>query len=233
MFDESKEHDQHDVKRIGGDDPDETNIAMDEIIQFALKTLEKREQEVVNAKEVKDDINEIREKFVGNSKARIERIVNDLRVAMEDCAGQLLREVNKKVGDMELKCQSVITTSRVKLDTIKQFIQHAATALPDDEGRLDSKQLARLYAYYKTLQNMESQPRTRLKHVDVNVKYPNSYQRKSECQALAKSICGQLEDPKRNSFLHLDDLPPGMEEDDVITPLVKPKRKASRDLLKN
>ena len=61
--------------------------------------LEKREQEVVQAKDVKADIDDVRNKFLDNSKSRIERIVKDLRVAMEYSSAQLLKEVNKKVGD--------------------------------------------------------------------------------------------------------------------------------------
>ena len=64
------------------------------------RRLEKREQEVVQAKEVKQDIEDIRNNFLDNSKARIERIVKDLRVAMEYSSAQLLKEVNKKVYNL-------------------------------------------------------------------------------------------------------------------------------------
>merc|ERR1712168_1192472 len=95
---------------------------------------------------------------------------------------------------MELKCQSVITTSRVKMESITGFIQEAALTLPDEEGRLDPKQLAKLFAFYKTVQKMENQPRPRIEYVDFNITYPDSYQRKKGCQDLADSVCGRLED---------------------------------------
>ena len=74
---------------------------------------------------------------------------------------------------MELKCQSVITTSRGKMESIKGFIQEAALMIPDGEGRVDPKQLAKLYAYFKTVQKMENQPRPRLEYVDFNITYPD------------------------------------------------------------
>ena len=74
---------------------------------------------------------------------------------------------------MELKCQSVITTSRVKIESIKGFVQVAALTLPDDDGRLDSKQVNKLLAYYRTVSKMEAQPRPRISYVDFNIKYPD------------------------------------------------------------
>ena len=46
---------------------------------------------------VREDIESIRNEYVENSKKRIERIDQDLRVAMDYSASQLLREGNKKV----------------------------------------------------------------------------------------------------------------------------------------
>ena len=38
------------------------------------------------------------------------------------------------MGETELRCQSVITTARAKMETIKGFIQEAALIIPDQQG---------------------------------------------------------------------------------------------------
>ena len=84
---------------------------------------------------------------------------------------------------MELKCQSAITTSRVKIESLKGMVQEAALAIPDEKGKLEPRQVTKLLAYYKTFTHMEerSQPIAQLSYVDCNIDYPDSYQRKKVC----------------------------------------------------
>ena len=49
------------------------------------------------AEEVKEDIESIRAECIENSKKRIERIVQDLRVAMDCKITEILKEANNKV----------------------------------------------------------------------------------------------------------------------------------------
>ena len=77
------------------------------------------------------------------------------------------------MGDMEGLCQSVITTSRGKIESIKGMIQEAAMIIPEEDGKVDPKQLAKLYAYHKTVQKMEAQARPRLDYVNLNIKFPD------------------------------------------------------------
>ena len=73
----------HVVWDLCGGDVDVTVEALDDMITHGLKTLKNREQQIQNAREVKADIDMLRNQFIENSKARIERIVKDVRVAME------------------------------------------------------------------------------------------------------------------------------------------------------
>lgn len=230
---DNDEHKEHIVSQVNGIDVNVTVDALDDMITFGLKTLKNREQQIQNARDVKTDINMLRNQFIENSKARIERIVKDVRVAMEYRANELLKEVDQTVGDMELKSQSIIKTSRAKLDSIRGFIQEAAMTLPDEEtGLLDAHQLRKLFAYYKTMERREKDPsEPRLKFVDLRLKYPDSYMRKAECKKLADNVSGCVENPtpKRKSFLH-DPLP---DENGNILPLQEISRITSRDKLVN
>lgn len=76
---------------------DQTIRALDGIISSGLKKIESREEELSQAVEVKNDIESIRNELIKNSKKRIDRIDQDLRIAMDYSSGQLLREGNKKV----------------------------------------------------------------------------------------------------------------------------------------
>ena len=141
------------------------------------------------------------------------------------------------MGDMELKCQSVITTSRAKTETIKGFIQEAALMIPDDDGKVDPKQLAKMYGYFKTVQKMESEAKPRLDYVDFNIIYPDSYRRKKECQDLADSVSGRIEEGSSRQSLVQNDVSNKAQTEDVgtseVKELKKPKRKMSRDMLRN
>ena len=61
------------------------------------------------------------------------------------------------------------------LHSPKGLVQVAALTLPDEEGRLDAKQVNKLLAYYKTVSKMEAQPRPRINYVDFNIKYPDRF----------------------------------------------------------
>ena len=95
----------------------QTIMALDEMIEFGLGRIAVREEEVKQATDVKKDIDEIRDELVENSKKRIDRIDQDLRVAMEYSAGQLLREGNKKVN-----FQKEIAASFEKLSYLEMLI---------------------------------------------------------------------------------------------------------------
>ena len=103
LFECGSGHNQHLVYEVGGADVNQTIVALDEMINFGLKRIETREDEVKQANEVKEDIDGIRDTLIDNSKKRIERIAQDLRVAMEYSTGQLLREGNKKVSCFNFK----------------------------------------------------------------------------------------------------------------------------------
>ena len=62
-----------------------------------MERIKERKEEAANAKEVKEDIEYIREQFLESSQKRCERIVQDLRVAMEWSSEDLLAETMKKV----------------------------------------------------------------------------------------------------------------------------------------
>ena len=59
------------------------------------------------------------------------------------------------------------------METITGMIQEAALIIPDEEGNVDPKQLAKLYAYFKTFHKMENQVKPRIDYVRINIKYPD------------------------------------------------------------
>ena len=231
--DHGYEHCGHDVKLLGGEQVDETVACLDGIIQYGLSVLENNENEVATAKEIKEDIEEIRQKCIDNSRTRIERIVMDLRVAMEDSTAQLLRSLNSRVKDMETKCQAIINRSIGEQESIKGFVREAALTLPDEvTGKLDPNQMGKLFAYYKTVEELARQPRPQVSFVDLNIKYPDSYQRKKECEALAQAISGRIESEadmsvNEGQILHNEN------EAEVHQKPQKPVRRESRDSLRN
>ena len=104
--------------------------------------------------------------------------------------------------DMELRCQSVLAASRSQTHTIRSFIQELSNTIPDTEGNIETKQLAKLYALCKSVKERDKQPQQRIHFVDFNVKFPDSYQRLKGCQQLADSVSGKIEELELGSFLN-------------------------------
>lgn len=201
MFTNDADHDDHNVTTLG-ENGTKTIQCLDEIIEFGLASLQKLESNLDNARTVNNDIRTMKEKFTENLRARIERIVKDLRIALDDHAMLLMGDVDKKVSETEHQAQDIIKKSTLKLDTAKQFIQKAATVLPTDDGNFDERQVTDLYNFYKALEKVNQQKEGNVKMVDVKIKYPNSMKTKIECAQLAQRIIGEIDNTKRPSLLN-------------------------------
>ncbi|XP_066929737.1 protein FAM184A-like [Clytia hemisphaerica] len=184
-----------------GDDLIKTISALDDIIEYGQDAAASIEQDVANARRVQSEIQSMREKFKATLMSRIEKIVQDLRVALDEQSMQLLGDVDKKVSIMEENARKVIQTSRMKLDTTNTFLEKAATALPDDNGNFEEKQLKDIYQHYKTLQKVVNQEKPKVESVSVDIKFPNTMKVKTECRELSKRIIGEIANTKRPSLL--------------------------------
>eukprot|EP00111_Clytia_hemisphaerica_P012017 TCONS_00035344-protein len=184
-----------------GDDLIKTISALDNIIEYGQDAAASIEQDVANARRVQSEIQSMREKFKATLMSRIEKIVQDLRVALDEQSMQLLGDVDKKVSIMEENARKVIQTSRMKLDTTNTFLEKAATALPDDNGNFEEKQLKDIYQHYKTLQKVVNQEKPKVESVSVDIKFPNTMKVKTECRELSKRIIGEIANTKRPSLL--------------------------------
>ena len=184
-----------------GEELTTTISAFDDIIQYGQDKISGLENEVQNARQVANEIQAMRNKFKNTLLTRIEQIVRDVRVALDDQSMVLLSDVDKKVAEMEANAQSVITTSRVKLDTANTFLAKAAVTLPNENGEFEEEQLIDVYQHYSTLQKVTAQSNKEVKSVPVNVRFPNTMKVKSECRDLAKRIIGEIENTKRPNLL--------------------------------
>ena len=197
---EQESHEGHQKVTLG-DDLIKTISALDDIIEYGQEAAASIEQDVANARRVQSEIQSMREKFKATLMSRIEKIVQDLRVALDEQSMQLLGDVDKKVSVMEENARKVIQTSRMKLDTANNFLEKAATALPDDNGNFDEQQLKDIYQHYKTLQKVVNQEKPKVESVSVNIKFPNTMKVKTECRELSKRIIGEIANTKRPSLL--------------------------------
>ena len=184
-----------------GEDVNSTIDAFDDIIQYGQDTISGLQNDVQNARNVANEIQAMRNTFKNTLLTRIEKIVRDVRVALDDQSMVLLSDVDKKVAEMEANAQSVITKSRVKLDTAHNFLAKAAVTLPNDEGKFEEQQLMEVYQHHCTLQKVTAQPNPDINPVSVKIRFPNTMKMKTECRDLAKRIIGEIEDTKRPSLL--------------------------------
>ena len=234
LYDRSSQHNGHKVTDLAGDDAEGIINALDEAIQYGLDILQNREQEVANATQVKNDIEEFKKSFIEVSESRIVRVCQDVKVAMECSYDGMLKVLNERVQDLEFKAKNIIATSDAKFNQINKFIEQSAVTLPDHEGNLDPTQLSSLFGCYDTVRNIADQPRANLQYPDeFEVTLPNSYEQRKACQILAKSMSGKMEDQNGKIEEEPVTVPLEVIAKPVARPLRKPlKRQISKDLCK-
>lgn len=196
-----KEHDSHELVTLG-ESTGATIQCLDDLIQIGQDRLAEMQSDLENARRVDGEINDTREKFKNTLLTRIEKIVKDLRVALDEHSMELLGDVERNVADMSTKAQTVIRTSRMKLDTANAFLRKAAVTLPNDDGKFDDNQLKEVYNHFQALEKVNKQPKPDVKSVNVNIKFPNTMKMKLQCRQLSKQIIGEIEDSKRPGLLN-------------------------------
>ena len=184
-----------------GEELTSTIGAFDDIIQYGQDTISDLQNDVRNARNVTKEIQAMRNKFKKTLLTRIEQIVRDVRVALDDQSMILLNDVDKKVAEMEANAQSVITSSRVKLDTANTFLAKAAVTLPNENGEFEEQDLFDVYQHHRTLKKLTLEPNPIVKSVPVSIRFPNTMRVKTECRDLAKRIIGEIEHTKRPNLL--------------------------------
>lgn len=195
-------HDSHDLMTLGKG-ASSTIQCLDELIQYGQDSIAEMQSEVENARRVEGEIQATREKFKTTLLTRIEKIVKDVRVALDEQGTQLLTDADRKVENMATNAQMVIRTSRMKLDTANAFLRKAAVTLPnDDDGTFDDAQLKEVYNHFQALEKIQRQPKPNVKPVSVNIRFPNTMKMKTQCRQLSKQIIGEIEDTKRPSLLN-------------------------------
>ena len=179
-----------------GDDCRKTISVLDEIIALGMENLQLLENELENAKKVKKDIENLREKIRKDLIQRLERIIKDLRIAIDEQSTLLLAKIDNEVLQTENSCKKVISTSTGKLDVVKEFVKLAASILPDENYQFNEKQFADLFLTYKTIEKIKTRPLEDIQPVKINIKYPNTMKLKTECQIFAERITGEIEQNK-------------------------------------
>ena len=194
-------HSTHSVSLLGNDGS-KTLVCLDEVIQYGLESIQNTRTTMDEARKSLKDIDAMKKRFMENLKIRIEKIVDDLRVALDEQAMVLLSDVDKEVCDVTTRAKESVEASGLTLDTEKEFIRRAAEIMPDDEGNISSEQLTIMYLNYKTIQKMQENPISQIRPVKtVNIKFPNSMKTKTECANFAKRVIGEIVDTKRPSIL--------------------------------
>lgn len=196
-------HKDHDGKITLGKSVSSTIQCLDDLIQIGQDGLTNIQSELDNARRVDNEIQQLREKFKSTLSTRIEKIVKDLRVALDECCMELLDDVDRNVAEMSKNAQTVIQKSRMKLDTANAFLRKAAVTLPnDDDGSFANNQLKDVYNHFQSLEKIQQQPKIEVQSVNVNLKFPNTMKIKSQCNEFAKQIIGEIEDTKRPGLLN-------------------------------
>lgn len=177
--------------------------------------------------------------ILDTSKARVKRVCEDVRVALDEAYGALLFDINTLFEENESKAKICTTSFDPQRDLLKRFVAQAAQVLPDESGKVDPAELKTLFNYFSTVKNIADQAAPEYEKFEINIPLPNSFDERKEIKALAKRMCGEICDPKRESFLHYNgDAPPPDPEEaqdvpDIVVPIKKSiRRKISQDTLR-
>lgn len=200
--DTTNSHNGHSVVTLG-ENTASTIQCLDDLIQYGQDSISNIQADVENARRVDEEIASTKEKFRATLMKRIEAIVKDVRVALDEHSTQLLVDVERKVEQTAENAKTVIRTSGMKLDTANAFLCKAAVTLPnDDDGTFDENQLKEVYNHFRTLEKINRQPKPNVKSVNVNMKFPNTMKMKTQCRELSKKLVGEIENTDKPSLLN-------------------------------
>lgn len=192
-------HLDHDIL-IFGKCYEDTLSALDQMIDHGVSTLERVEKEVDTTTKAKQKILLDRRQYVKNFKRHIEQVWKDLKRAMEDAASEIEMATEEAVQKIEQEVDLELQQAPMKLDTAKEFIERSAMMIPDDDGKVDDGKVRELFVNFENLR-MKCKTSLIKSGDDIDfpqLKFPNSMNRKVECEKLAKQVCGEIitkEDP--------------------------------------
>ena len=191
-----KDHEDHRIFDLLSDEDD--GLPLKELKEFASVAVGSFRDDFEKAKMFSNKAKVQKEKLKTHMLKRIEMIVKDLRIALEDDCARLFKEIDNKIQQAEKQAQIVMRATPEKVEAAEELVRCADAFAAD---RKDSNvQMVKLN--YQLLHSyVYGEAANKLPEAEVFIKFPNTLKSKDECRELVTKLIGRVISSKKEAML--------------------------------